>query len=376
MIKKNKINEMSETEFAELINKKIAVLNDFERTEVIKLINRTVENFDDEVFSLRETILLNIQAIISSHDFSKKHHEELNKVDVKELTKESENGGIELSPSEILLLGYLDGCSVKLNLPGYFTHEYGIDYKYSLKRMIDAEYITFADVEYSLKKLSVQKLKELLKDNQLIATGKKDELVSRICSNVSKKCLAPYDKQYFVLTSKGNALLLENSHIKYFHSMQNQIQISIEEANEYKKYHETVSNREIAFALLNERLRKEQSEKNWGLFRNTYYSKSVVCFFEKDSKQQLEYLIDVCYMDKVLDERYRVANPSYPMFASGIIDRIQSILQTEQIDKEEFKRIFKKAVYSFFEENEKYVIPFNNEDTEEVLENLFAVLCL
>ena len=185
-----------------------------------------------------------------------------------------------------------------------------------------------------------------------------------------------YEKKYFALTSKGETLLLENSHIKYFHSMKNQIQLSIEEANEYKKHHETVSNGEIAFALLNERLKKEQSEKNWGLFRNTYYSKAVVRFFEKDNRQQLEYLIDVCYMDKVLDERYRMANPNYPLFANEIIDSIHNILQTEQIRKEEFERIFQDALYSFFKANAKYDMSFNNKDEEETFKKLSEVLGL
>lgn len=371
------IESMTDSEFFNLVYERISILDEEEKQTASTAIENRIRNWsEDEPLSLREIILLDIQSMIRSHEFSEKHHEKLKKVDIKKLTMSSKIESIELSPSEILLLEYLDGVSVELKLPGYFMYEYSIDYEYSLERMIGAGYITFADVEYSLKKCSVQELKRLLKDNQLKTTGKKDELVSRICSHIPQKNLAMYEKKYFALTSKGETLLLENSHIKYFHSMKNQIQLSIEEANEYKKHHETVSNGEIAFALLNERLKKEQSEKNWGLFRNTYYSKAVVCFFEKDNRQQLEYLIDVCYMDKVLDERYRMANPNYPLFANEIIDSIHNILQTEQIRKEEFERIFQDALYSFFKANAKYDMPFNNKDEEETFEKLSEALGL
>lgn len=81
-------------------------------------------------------------------------------------------------------------------------------------------------------------------------------------------------------------------------------------------------------------------------------------------------------MDKVLDERYRMANPNYPLFANEIIDSIHNILQTEQIRKEEFERIFQDALYSFFKANAKYDMPFNNKDEEEMFEKLSEALGL
>lgn len=371
------VNEMSDSEFSDLAANRISFLDEEEYREALKVIQRTIENWDeDETFSVREMILLNIQGMIRSHEFRNKHREELNKVNVKD-KKITRNGEpVELLPSEILLLDHLDGNTVDLSLPGYFTHEYGIDYQSSLERMIGAGYITFADVEYTLRKCSVQELKELLKNNQLKATGKKDELVSRICSDLPKECLASYEKRYFSLTGKGKTFLLENSHVKYFHTMKNQVQISIKEADEYKKHHITASNREIAFALLDERLIKARSEKNWSNLRNTYYSKSVVCFFEKNYRQELEYLIDVCYMDEKLSERYKLSDPNFPAFASGIICDIQRILREEQINAEEFKQIFQRSIELFFNENANCDMPFFKQNAEEIFQEISAVLDL
>lgn len=101
-----------------------------------------------------------------------------------------------------------------------------------------------------------------------------------------------------------------------------------------------------------------------------------MCFFEKDYRQELEYLIDICYMDEKLSERYKLSDPNFPTFASGIICDIQRILRDEQINAEEFKQIFQRSIELFFNENANCDMPFFKQNFEEIFKELSTALSL
>ncbi len=73
------VNGMSDSEFYDLVAERIPLLDEEECREVLKVIQRTIENGDEgETFSVRELILLNTQGMIRSHEFRNKRREELN----------------------------------------------------------------------------------------------------------------------------------------------------------------------------------------------------------------------------------------------------------------------------------------------------------
>ena len=103
-----------------------------------------------------------------------------------------------LYPGEIILLWWVDGKQITHEIPGYFQYQYGIDAIKSIKKLFDKGFIIFSTPYDSLKSLKVEKLKELLKNNDLQIKGKKAELIERIKENINENYVAEFikDKTY------------------------------------------------------------------------------------------------------------------------------------------------------------------------------------
>lgn len=65
------VNGISEEDFSKLLAERISVLDDEERTEAAKVIARKIACWrgEDEPLSLREEILLDLQAMIRRHNY-------------------------------------------------------------------------------------------------------------------------------------------------------------------------------------------------------------------------------------------------------------------------------------------------------------------
>lgn len=65
------LESMSDDEFAALLAERVMILDEEERQEAKKAINRKIERWDggDTAISLREEILLELQAMIRRHEY-------------------------------------------------------------------------------------------------------------------------------------------------------------------------------------------------------------------------------------------------------------------------------------------------------------------
>ncbi|WP_219728776.1 SAP domain-containing protein, partial [Mammaliicoccus sciuri] len=101
--------------------------------------------------------------------------------------------------------------------PNYFTDN-NINVMQRLKVLQENEYLTLkTDPTYSLQKLKIPELKDILRANNLKLTGKKQDLINRILDNLqsidSNTLNLP---AVYVATDKGKDLIEKTPYVKYF----------------------------------------------------------------------------------------------------------------------------------------------------------------
>lgn len=123
------------------------------------------------------------------------------------------NIATSLSPAEMRFLQYMHHKNVTLeNLPGYWTHEYHLNYLEVLTKLISLNYLGYANLEYSLNKLKVPELKEILNKLGLDVNGKKKDLVMKIMFFGETDIVRPYRKMYYEVTETGKNFLSEQEY--------------------------------------------------------------------------------------------------------------------------------------------------------------------
>lgn len=115
-----------------------------------------------------------------------------------------------LTSVEKSFLKYMDGNNV-INpyIPGYWTYEYNINYKKLLTIFLAKEYLKISSGTETLKFLTVEELKEILRKSNLKVSGKKNELIDRIKENIEVSVLETMISKSsckYILTPSGKNL--------------------------------------------------------------------------------------------------------------------------------------------------------------------------
>lgn len=108
-----------------------------------------------------------------------------------------------LTSVEISFLDYIDSKKVhELSLPGYWTYEYNLDFKYVISKLINNGYLIVTSTP-NLNKLKVDELKDILRKYSLKVSGKKADLIKRIEENITEEQLSQYFESYGELYYKS-----------------------------------------------------------------------------------------------------------------------------------------------------------------------------
>lgn len=282
-----------------------------------------------------------------------------------------------LAPAEILLLSYMDGMKIDRKLPNYFNMIYGLDTGRSYEKIKSKGYITYAPIEYALNREIMSELKNILKENDLKVSGKKAELVERICENVPRDALSKYENMYYKTTQEGQKILANNEHVKYFHEKYGDFGIDVNEADNYKNKHPEMSNYEILINILNNRLVERHSNpklKDFHLVRSPYAKLAKAYSFEEKYILSLGCCFVVCYIDKILSTKDFVSMmcketfgkdneeflpsvikqqieslPKEHIYAPWFISTISHTVREYGIDKDKLHGIYSDAINTFFD---------------------------
>ena len=108
---------------------------------------------------------------------------------------------IDFSEAELLFVKYLHHKPISLDyIPGYFTFEHHIDYCKVITSAFGSGLLCYAPVSFTLSKLSVPNLKDILSKNGIEISGKKADLINAVLSSINTSC---FEKKYYELTQKG-----------------------------------------------------------------------------------------------------------------------------------------------------------------------------
>lgn len=141
---------------------------------------------------------------------------------VNEIHRKAKNSVVSrngLRPNEILFLSYSPKFStVQTEFPQYWYYDMAIDKPRKLLDRLESQgFIKPASAAESLASLKVPELKEMLAELSLPVTGKKADLVERLCTVAPDEFLekkVPIRK--YSLTELGQSELDENEYVLYF----------------------------------------------------------------------------------------------------------------------------------------------------------------
>lgn len=311
------LEKISQQEFENLVAERISVLDDFEQKEAIRVIEKIKIEWDTEIekgLSLRETILLNIQSMIKSHAYSKHHQSELDIIEFDKLININFKL-YDLNAKEILFLWYINNHNIEnLNIAGYWTHTYHLNYQIVLERLFACRYLEFGTIYDTLSIYKVSELKGFLKAHSIPVTGKKQELINRIIDNCNEKdILSTFSARVLKITQNGQNIIDENDCIIYFHQRSNYFNISIDYVFEMHKKFMNMSKYELAINIFKKECATHLLNRNYGLYRNSIFCISLIYKDMQNYINELEILLQVCYLDLV---------DQHPFLAPGIISAI------------------------------------------------------
>lgn len=181
--------------------------------------------------------------------------------------KKSKNG---LYPHEILILDY--ASSYKINESpnqGFWLYRYGVeDTKIIVDKLYSSGFLIEASIKESLSKETVNTLKHILKKYNLKMTGRKNELLERISSEIPENDLKEYVPiRSYALTDLGKEELASNEYVMYIHKKSID-DLDIWSLNKLINKEPKMNYRDKLWGYLNTKGLKYFSKKEFGMYRN------------------------------------------------------------------------------------------------------------
>lgn len=208
----------------------------------------------------------------------------------------SSNG---LYPHEILMLDYASSYKTSGNsFQNFWKWNYSVlDPQRILDSLFERGFICRGDAASALKRCVVADLKAMLSQKGAKATGKKEELISRILETYSTQELEQtLPDRHYALTELGEQELKENEYVSYLHRHR---YMSVWEMNIMLHINNPshLRYRDIIWRELNKQSGEHFQNYDFGLYRNTRLSMHNFLFEEKKYKTALHLLCEVISFD-------------------------------------------------------------------------------
>lgn len=208
----------------------------------------------------------------------------------------SQNG---LYPHEILMLDYATSYKTSGNsFQNFWKWEYSVlDPQRVLDSLYERGFICREDTSSALKRLPVADLKAMLTQKDAKATGKKDELTTRILEIYTAEELdAAFSNRYYALTKMGEHELKDNEYVPYLHRHHYmsawEMNILLHTDNPSQ-----LGYRDIIWREFNKQSGEHFQNFDFGLYRNTRLSMHDFLVEEKKYKTAFHLLCEVISFD-------------------------------------------------------------------------------
>lgn len=257
---------------------------------------------------------------------------------------------IEYYKKKVGIVAFLQSLNKKKVLtiekyPRYMSYRYEIhrNLKELHKSLIKTSMLNASSDKELLQKLKVSELKEILKENNLSTSGKKEELVERI-----EQSLKPHkfrkkfskDKVYF-LSESGRAYIERN---RFFLDIHRKSEMDNFEGLLEKFLTSNFSNfNDILWAQLQQEKIVHQSRRDYALLRNTHLSMARILQEEGNLKQALIEYLKVIYIDlSGYGNNNTLESFSLLFIAPGISKKIKEL--SGYLDESVFESVYKEKL--------------------------------
>lgn len=204
-----------------------------------------------------------------------------------------------LYPHEALILDYARAYYTEGNsYPGFWWYRYGVrDVDKCLRSLLDRGFLKVGDLKSAIALENATVLKEELKKHGLKVSGKKDELVQRLISEVSDEELNfRFPKRTYQLTELGKQALEEEGYVPYIHRHALE-DLDIWSLNRIIHEPPYMPYRDKIWGYRNKRSMEHFAARNFGLYRNCRYHMSTFLMEENKIKDALGMLSEVVFYD-------------------------------------------------------------------------------
>lgn len=188
--------------------------------------------------SIQHQHIVNLE--IETHNDSATYWEDKFK-EIKRLTQKSYPSKRGLKIPEIMILDYAESFNTDTkDFQSFWYYQYGLDNVQSvLNILLQKKFIQIAPAQETIKRFTVARIKELLKELGLKQTGRKAELLERLFTNASSEYLeSKVTEKGFVLTDTGTQELKENGYVMYFHRFNGFVSINFDVWQMNKRLHD------------------------------------------------------------------------------------------------------------------------------------------
>lgn len=204
-----------------------------------------------------------------------------------------------LYPHEVLILDYAHSYYTEGNsFQGFWWYRYGVrDVDKCLRSLLERGFLQIGDLQSAIALENATVLKEELKKYGLKVSGKKDELIQRLISEVSHEELNfRFVKRTYQLTELGKQVLEEESYVPYIHRHALE-DLDIWSLNKIIHQPPYMPYRDKIWGYLNKRSMEHFAARDFGLYRNCRHHMSTFLMEEKKIKDALGMLSEVVFYD-------------------------------------------------------------------------------
>lgn len=297
--------------FVNLINKRMlygeAVIFKMGLLNALKELWKNADIAYDTVQATTAPLEANVKISMSSafDDAEYENMLEHHAANIRAITSDGLVEGIEsntMTPTETLFLWYIkDKPAKNPSIATYWTTTYCIeDFQAVIVRLCENGLLSANEnYAFNASKCTVTELKAIAMDHEILATGKKAELVERILNNLSESEVSNlFSGIYFRLTDKGTALLENSKHLILFHQQRSHLDgdltleivaILREESPRLDEYQLLINYHKRK--ALNDAKREECPP------RNLVYCLATLFALKGDTVSSLRCLLIICYWD-------------------------------------------------------------------------------
>jgi hypothetical protein len=204
-----------------------------------------------------------------------------------------------LYPHEVLVLDYAGSYYTEGNsFQGFWWYRYGVrDVDKCLRSLLDRGFLQIGNLQSTIEKETATVLKEELKKYGLKVSGKKDELVQRLMTEIPHEELnTRFTKRTYQLTELGKQALDEEGYVPYIHRHQIE-DLDIWTLNKIIHEPPYMPYRDKIWGYLNKRSMEHFAAGNFGLYRNCRHHMYNFLMEEKNVKDALGMLSEVVFYD-------------------------------------------------------------------------------